>query len=103
MGADVHGLDATLAATRAVCDALHHSSLGGARLVGATADERTVHATIGVSRPDTVKVAKVATTLPHGHAQVTVVAGGLALLHEDGSDGTRITHALITVSIDDGS
>jgi uncharacterized protein (TIGR02058 family) len=102
MGADVHGLDSTLAAMRAVCEALHRSSLGGARLVDATADDRTVRATIGVPRPDTVKVAEVATTLPHGHAQVTVVAGGLALLHEDGSDGTRIANALITVSIDNG-
>jgi hypothetical protein len=39
MGVDVYGLDSPLAATRAVCDALHHSSLGCARLVGATADD----------------------------------------------------------------
>ena len=37
MGVDVHGLDYTLAAKRAVFDAIHHSSLGFARLVGATA------------------------------------------------------------------
>jgi nitrite reductase/ring-hydroxylating ferredoxin subunit len=39
MGVDVHGLDDTLAAKRTVFDALHHSSLGFARLVGATAME----------------------------------------------------------------
>src|SRR5215207_6581493 len=39
MGVDVHGLDYTLAAKRAVFDAIHHSSLGFARLVGATADD----------------------------------------------------------------
>jgi len=37
MGVDVHGLDYTLVAKRAVFDAIHHSSLGFARLVGATA------------------------------------------------------------------
>ena len=48
MGVDVHGLDYTLAAKRAVFDAIHHSSLGFARLVGATADDMTVHVLIGV-------------------------------------------------------
>jgi hypothetical protein len=46
MGVDVHGLDYTLAAKRAVFDAIHHSSLGFARLVGATADDMIVHVTI---------------------------------------------------------
>ncbi len=103
MGVDVHGLDDTLAAKRAVFDAMHHSSLGFARLVGATADDMTVHVTIGAPRPDKVHVAEVADTLPHGHAHVTVVAGGLELLNEDGSDGTLIANAIITVSIDDGT
>jgi len=39
MGVDVHGLDYTSAAKRAVFDALHHSSLGFQRLLGKTADE----------------------------------------------------------------
>jgi uncharacterized protein (TIGR02058 family) len=90
---DVHGLEYTRAAKRAVFDALHHRSLGCARLGGATADDRTVHVTLGAPRPDKVHVAEVAATLPHGHAPVTVVAGGLALLNEDGSDGTRIANA----------
>jgi uncharacterized protein (TIGR02058 family) len=80
----------------------YHSSLGFARLVGATADDMTVHVTIGVPRPDKVNVAEVADTLPHGHIHVTVVAGGLELLNEDGSDGTLIANVIITVSIDDG-
>jgi hypothetical protein len=40
--------------------------------------------------------------LPHGRASVTVVMGGLELLNEDGSDGTLIANAIITVSVDDG-
>ena len=39
MGVDVHGLDYTNAAKRAVFDAIHHSSLGFPRLVGKTADD----------------------------------------------------------------
>ena len=102
MGVDVHGLDYTLAATRAVFDAIHHSSLGFARLVGATADEMIVHVLIGVPRPDKVQVDVVGDTLPHGHTTVQVVVGGLELLNEDGSDGTLIANAIITVSVDDG-
>ena len=103
MGVDVHGLDYTLAATRAVFDAIHHSSLGFARLVGATADDMFVHVTIGVPRPEKVQVDKVVDALPHGHATVQVVVGGLELLNADGSDGTLIANAIITVSVDDGT
>ena len=103
MGVDVHGLDYTLAAKRAVFDAMHHSSLGFARLVGATADDMVVHVTIGVPHPEKVQVDEVAATLPHGHASVTVVVGGLELLNADGSDGTLIANAIITVSVDDGT
>lgn len=102
MGVDVHGLDYTLAAKRAVFDAIHHSSLGFARLVGATADDMTVSVTIGIPHPEKVKVDEVAASLPHGHTTVTVVLGGLEQLNESGSDGTLIANAIITVSIDDG-
>jgi len=102
MGVDVHGLDDTLAAKRAVFDAIHHSSLGFARLVGATTDDMTVHVLIGVPHPEKVNADEVAATLPHGHAAVQVVAGGLEHLNEDGRDGTLIANAIITVSIDDG-
>src|SRR2546425_10371637 len=89
MGVDVHGLDYTLAAKRAVFDAIHHSSLGFARLVGATADEMIVHVLIGVPRPDKVQVDTVAATLPHGHPTVEVVAGGLQPRNTGGRGRTR--------------
>jgi uncharacterized protein (TIGR02058 family) len=103
MGVDVHGLDYTLAAKRAVFDAIHHSSLGFARLVGATADEMIVHVTIGVPHPEKVHVDEVASSLSHGRATVEVVVGGLERLNADGRDGTLIANAIITVSIDDGT
>jgi uncharacterized protein (TIGR02058 family) len=101
MGVDVHGLDYTLAATRAVFDAIHHSSLGFARLVGATADDMFVHVLIGVPHPERVQVEAVKASLPHGHTTVQVVTGGLERLNEDGSDGTLIANAIITVSVND--
>src|SRR4029450_5717512 len=90
MGVDVHGLDYTLAANRAVFDAIHHSSLGFARLVGAPADDMIINVTIGVPRPEKVQVDEVAAALPHGRAHVQVVAGGLGLVNECGHDGTDI-------------
>jgi hypothetical protein len=59
--------------------------------------------TIGVPRPEKVQVDEVAAALPHGRASVTMVMGGLGLLNEDGSDGTLIANAIITVSVDDGT
>jgi uncharacterized protein (TIGR02058 family) len=81
---------------------MHHSSLGFARLVGASADEMMVHVTIGAPHPEKVQVEEVVAALPHGRAHVQVVVGGLELLNADGSDGTLIANAIITVSIDDG-
>jgi uncharacterized protein (TIGR02058 family) len=65
MGVDVHGLDYTSAAKRAVFDALHHSSLGFPRLVGKTADDMRVDVTIGVPKPEAVDGQAVLETLPH--------------------------------------
>jgi hypothetical protein len=44
-----------------------------------------------------------ADALPHGRTTVQVVVGGLELLNADGSDGTLIANAIITVSVDDGT
>ncbi len=71
--------------------------------MGATADDMTVHVLIGVPHPEKVNADEVAASLPHGHAAVQVVAGGLERLNEDGRDGTLIANAIITVSIDDGT
>ena len=102
MGVDVHGLDYTKAATRAVFDAIHHSSLGFQRMLGKTADDMTVDVTIGVSKPDQVDTAAVAATLPHGTATCKAVLGGLEIPSVDGNDGLVIANAAIIVSFDDG-
>jgi len=102
MGVDVHGLDYTSAAKRAVFDALHHSSLGFPKLVGKTADDMRVDVTIGVPKPEAVDRQAVLKTLPHGTGHINVVHGGLQALNEAGTDGVVIANAIVIVSMDDG-
>jgi uncharacterized protein (TIGR02058 family) len=102
MGVDVHGLDYTNAAKRAVFDALHHSSLGFQRLLGKTADDMRVDVTIGVPKPEAVDRQAVLETLPHGTGHINVVHGGLQVLYEGSNDGPLIASAIVIVSLDDG-
>ncbi len=104
MGVDVHGLDYTSAAQRAVFDAIHHSSLGFQRMLGKTADEMHLEVTIGVPKPEAVDGKAVMATLPHGDGSgiINVVNGGLQVLNDDGTDGTLIANAIVIVSYDDG-
>lgn len=102
MGVDVHGLDYTDAAKRAVFDAIHHSSLGFPRLLGKTADDLRVEVTIAVPKPEAVDRQAVLDTLPHGTGHINVVPGGLQVLNETGDDGWLIANAIIVVSMDDG-
>jgi len=102
MGVDVHGLDYTTAAKRAVFDALHHSSLGFQRLLGKTADDMRVEVTIGVPKPEAVDRQAVLETLPHGGGHINVVQGGLQVLNAEGTNGTLIANAIVIVSLDDG-
>lgn len=102
MGVDVHGLDYTSAAQRAVFDAIHHSSLGFQRLLGKTADDMRVDVTIGVPKPEKVDGKSVLSVLPHGTGHINVVPGGLEVLNDEGTDGTLIANAIVIVSFDDG-
>ena len=102
MGVDVHGLDYTNAAKRAVFDALHHSSLGFQRLLGKTADDMQMEVTISIPKPEAVDRQAVLETLPHGGGHINVVHGGLQVLNEEGTDGPLIASAIVIVSFDDG-
>ena len=94
MGVDVHGLDGTKAACRAVSDAIRHSSLPLFRDVRERGGTMQVDVTVGI--PDGVKVDTdvVKKELPHGEVSVRAVPGGLRV---PGSD-TLIACAAITVS-----
>src|SRR5437773_10699793 len=102
MGVDVHGLDYTNAAKRAVFDALRHSSVGFQRLLGKTVDDLRVDVTIGVPKPDAVDRKAVLETLPHGAGHINVVHGGLQVLNAEGTDGVLIANTIVIVSLDDG-
>jgi len=97
MGVDVHGLDSTKAACRAVSDAIRHSSLPFFRDVRERGGKMLVDVTVGVPDPASVDVERVRRELPHGEVTVHPVAGGLRV---PGSD-TIIACASITVSVED--
>jgi uncharacterized protein (TIGR02058 family) len=95
MGVDVHGLDATKAACRAVSDAIRHSSLPLFQEVRERGGTMLVDVTVAVPDPSSVDVERVRRELPHGEVSVRPVAGGLRV---PGSD-TLIACAAITVSV----
>jgi uncharacterized protein (TIGR02058 family) len=95
MGVDVHGLDGTKAARRAVSDAIRHSSLPLFRDVRERGGTMLVDVTVGVPDGVTVDVEAVRRELPHGEVTVRAVPGGLRVPDSD----TLIACAAITVSI----
>ncbi len=77
MGNDLHGMDYTKAAGRAIEDALRHSSLSLFAMTGLDHDQMRVQVTVAVQEPDRVDVAALVARLPRGHAEVCAVFGGL--------------------------
>jgi uncharacterized protein (TIGR02058 family) len=96
MGVDVHGLDCTKAACRAVSDAIRHSSLPFFQEVRQRGGKMLVNVTVAVPDPGSVNVDVVKKELPHGEVTVHPVSGGLRV---PGSD-TLIACAAITVSVE---
>jgi uncharacterized protein (TIGR02058 family) len=96
MGVDVHGLDSTTAACRAVSDAIRHSSLPLFRDVRDRGGKMFVDVTVAVPDPASVDPERVRRELPHGEVTVRPVVGGLRV---PGSD-TLIACAAITVSVE---
>ena len=76
MGLDVHGGDYNKAATRAIHDALRHSSLNLFKSLALDITKMEVRVTIGVQNPDAIDCARLEQELPRGNAQVTAVLGG---------------------------
>lgn len=77
MGNDLHGMDYTKAARRAIEDALRHSSLPIFAVTGMEHSDMRVAVTIGVQEPDKVDTEALASALPRGRAEVRAVVGGL--------------------------
>lgn len=95
-GNDLYGLDYTKAASRAIQDALHHSSIVLFKSLGYDHQDMQVHVTIGVQEPDKVDCAALAAELPRGKAHVTAVLGGMNV--DDPEQGT--THVIAIAGIE---
>ncbi|MEM6891499.1 MAG: Lin0512 family protein [Pseudomonadota bacterium] len=84
MGNDLHGQDYTKAASRAIEDALRHSSLPLFPVLGLSHDLMRVKVTIAVQAPEKVNATALVEKLPRGRAEVIVVHGGLNVGALDG-------------------
>lgn len=78
-GADLHGMDATKAACRAVRDAIHHSCLCGlVEILGRNDFEGViVEVQVATPFPDQVDAARVLKEVPIGRQTLTSVQGGM--------------------------
>ena len=99
-GNDLHGSDYTKAAARAVANALHHSSLAFIRSLKIDKTKLDVEVTIGVQRPDLVKVEVIKALLPVGNPTVTAIKGGLDVPDPEHNDAAVIASAAIAVRVD---
>lgn len=95
MGNDLHGMDYTKAAARAIDDAIRHSSLPIFEALKVSHDEMRVKVTVGVHDPKAVDVDALAQKLPRGRAEVRAVKGGLNV--ENGETGKTIVIASAAV------
>lgn len=96
MGNDLYGADYTKAACRAVEDAFRHSTISLFKSLEYDHQDMVVKVTIGVAEPERVDAAKVASTLPRGRAEVTVVRGGLNV---DDTNGES-PHVIATAAVE---
>lgn len=93
MGNDLHGMDYTKAAARAIEDAFRHSSLPLFSVTGLAHDQMRVQVTVGVQEPDKVDADTLVAKLPRGKATVSIVHGGLNV--PTGSDTIVIAQASV--------
>ncbi|MCX7566226.1 Lin0512 family protein [Sulfitobacter sp. F26169L] len=77
MGNDLHGMDYTKAAKRAIEDAFRHSSLPLFGVLDLPHDAMRVQVTVAVQEPDKLDLEALRATLPRGRAEVRAVQGGL--------------------------
>jgi uncharacterized protein (TIGR02058 family) len=99
-GNDLHGSDYTKAAVRAVTDALHHSSLAFIRSLKVDKTKLDIEVTIGVQRPELVRVEEIKALLPVGNPTVKAVKGGLDVPDPEHEDAAVIASAAIAVRVD---
>ncbi|HEY9905050.1 MAG TPA: Lin0512 family protein [Candidatus Sericytochromatia bacterium] len=108
MGIDQHGQDPTVAAARAVRNAIAHNALPGVWEVAGLSDpnEMIVEVQVAVPYPDQVREVEVLAVLPFGRKTLTVESGGMVVQGRaiaslnDKNDEMLIAVAAVTVLVD---
>ncbi len=108
MGIDQHGQEPTVAASRAVRNAIAHNALPGVWEVAGLSDpdEMIVEVQVSVPYPEQVNAEAVLAVLPFGQKKLTVVAGGMIVqgraipVLNDKNDEMLIAVAAVTVYVD---
>ncbi|MBW4670084.1 MAG: Lin0512 family protein [Cyanomargarita calcarea GSE-NOS-MK-12-04C] len=108
MGIDQHGQEPTVAASRAVRNAIAHNALPGVWEVAGLSDpsEMIVEVQVSVPYPEQVREAEVLAVLPFGKKSLTVESGGMVVQGRaipelnDKNDEMLIAVAAVTVWVD---
>lgn len=108
MGIDQHGQEPTIAAARAVRNAIAHNALPGIWEVAGleNPDDMIVEVQVAVPYPEQVREADVLAVLPFGRKSLTVEAGGMVVQGRaiaslnDKNDEMLIAVAAVTVLVE---
>ncbi|HEY9735200.1 MAG TPA: Lin0512 family protein [Trichocoleus sp.] len=108
MGIDQHGQDPTVAAARAVRNAISHNALPGVWEVAGLnhPNEMIVDVQVAVPYPEQVRQDEVLAVLPFGQKTLTLEPGGMVVAgraieeFNDKNDDMYIAVAAVTVSIE---
>jgi uncharacterized protein (TIGR02058 family) len=108
MGVDQHGQDPTVAAARAVRNAIAHNALPGIWEVAGLAhpNEMNIEVKVAVPFPETVREAEVLAVLPFGEKTLTVEQGGMIVEGKaiaefnDKNDDMYVAIAAVTVYVE---
>jgi uncharacterized protein (TIGR02058 family) len=108
MGIDQHGQDPTVAAARAVRNAIAHNALPGIWEVAGLEhpDQMIVEVQVAVPYPEQVREAEVLAVLPFGHKTLQVELGGMIVQGRaivslnDRNDEMLIAVAAVTVFVE---
>ncbi|MBD2097926.1 Lin0512 family protein [Trichocoleus sp. FACHB-591] len=108
MGVDQHGQEPTVAAARAVRNAIAHNALPGVWEVAGLSDpnEMIVEVQVAVPYPEQVREAEVLAVLPFGRKSLKVESGGMVVQgraipqFNDKNDDMFVAIAAVTVLIE---